>query len=46
MPLLQTVDAKLGALPITERSNIIQDKTTIFKQPKRTNIINDCRPEG
>ena len=46
MPLLQNVDAKLGSLPITEQSEIIEDKAALFKQLKRTEIINGCRPGG
>ncbi|MFZ4681596.1 MAG: CRISPR-associated helicase Cas3' [Terrimicrobiaceae bacterium] len=46
MPLLQTVDAKLGALPINEQSEIIQNKAALFKSFKRTEIINNCRPGG
>lgn len=46
MPLLQSVDPKFGRLPITEQSGIIRDKTALFRQLKRTAIINDCRPGG
>lgn len=46
MPLLQKVDAALGALPITEQLGIISDKTSLFKKLKRTEIIDHCRPGG
>jgi CRISPR-associated endonuclease/helicase Cas3 len=46
LPLLHKVNAKLGALPITENSGIVQDKDSLFKALKRTEIINDCRPGG
>ena len=45
MPLLQTVNSKLGALSITEENEIIQDKTALFKKLKRTTILDECRPE-
>lgn len=46
MPLLQKVNDKYGALPISENSGIIRDKRTLFKRLKRTEIIDDCRPGG
>lgn len=46
MPLLQRVNDKYGALPITENSGIIRDKRTLFKRLKRTEIIDECRPGG
>lgn len=44
MPLLQTVNSKLGALSITEENEIIQNKTALFKKLKRTTILDECRP--
>lgn len=46
MPLLQKVNAELGSLPFTAKSSIISDKTNLFKNLKRTEIIDKCRPEG
>jgi len=46
MPLLQSVNDKYGALPITEKSGIIRDKKILFKRLKRTEIIDECRPGG
>lgn len=46
MPLLDKVNAELGALPITKQNGIISDKTTLFKKLKRTEIIDKCRCEG
>ncbi|MBB5353685.1 CRISPR-associated endonuclease/helicase Cas3 [Haloferula luteola] len=45
MPLLQSVDSKLGALPLTQENEIIGNKTSLFDKLKRTTIIDDCRPE-
>ncbi len=45
MPLLQTVNKSLGALPITKENNLIEDKATLFKKLKRTTILSECRPE-
>lgn len=45
MPLLQSVDAKLGALAISPANEIIQTTTAPFKKLRRTAIIDDCRPE-
>lgn len=44
MPLLHRVDSNLGALPITPDCEIISDKNLLFKQLKRTEIIDKRRP--
>jgi CRISPR-associated endonuclease/helicase Cas3 len=46
MPLLQTVNAACGAIPISPESSIIRDKVELFRKLKRTTIVNDCRPGG
>jgi CRISPR-associated endonuclease/helicase Cas3 len=46
MPLLEKVNAELGALPITKRNSIISDKASLFEKLKRTEIIDQCRPGG
>lgn len=46
LPLLHKVDAKLGAIQIQGKSEIVQDKASLFKALKRTEIINECRPDG
>ena len=43
MPLLHRVDPNLGALPLTPDCEIIGDKNTLFKQLKRTEIIDKRR---
>jgi CRISPR-associated endonuclease/helicase Cas3 len=46
MPLLQTVNAACGAIPISPKSSIIRDRAELFRKLKRTTIVNDCRPGG
>lgn len=46
MPLLQKVEVSLGALSFEERNGIISDKLSLFKELKRTEIIDNCRPDG
>lgn len=46
MPLLNQVNARLGALSFTENNGIISNKAELFNKLKRTTIIDDCRPGG
>lgn len=46
MPLLHTVDPKLGALSIRSESSVVPDTLARFKPLKRTIVVDDCRPGG
>ena len=43
MPLLDRIDPKLGAIPLTPRCELISDKHALFKNLKRTEIIDKRR---
>lgn len=46
MPLLQGVDPSLGRLPLSPSQEIIPDKQTLFRELKRTEIVDKRRPGG
>ncbi|MBK1829282.1 CRISPR-associated helicase Cas3' [Verrucomicrobiaceae bacterium R5-34] len=46
MPLLNRVNQQLGALSLGAENSIIRDKSKIFRELKRTTIIDNCRPGG
>lgn len=45
MPLLQSVNAKLGSLQLTPENEIIGNRDALFRKLKRTTIVDDCRPQ-